>query len=92
MAVVNFAYTGEIIINAENVLEIYLMAYNLGCNKLINWTTDFMKARWRKLLQMTTSRCATGAAHIPGVGEIVVGGSKKTEDGKWVDVDNAEIF
>nr|CUU99165.1 hypothetical transcript [Hymenolepis microstoma] len=35
--------TSEIIINAENVLRIYLMAHNLGCNKLINWTKDFIK-------------------------------------------------
>nr|CDS27127.1 kelch protein 18 [Hymenolepis microstoma] len=52
MAVVDFAYTGEIIINAENVLGIYLMAHNLGCNKLINWTTDFIKTRFDRLKLM----------------------------------------
>nr|CDS26777.2 hypothetical transcript [Hymenolepis microstoma] len=49
VAVVDFAYTGKIIINAENVLGIYLMAHNLGCNKLINWTTDFVKTRFDRL-------------------------------------------
>nr|CDS25620.2 actin binding protein IPP [Hymenolepis microstoma] len=49
MAVIDFAYTGEIIINAENVLGIYLMAHNLGCDKLINWTTDFIKTRLDRL-------------------------------------------
>nr|CDS34240.2 intracisternal A particle promoted polypeptide [Hymenolepis microstoma] len=49
MAVVDFAYTGEIIINVENVLGIYLMAHNLGYNKLINWTTDFIKTRLDRL-------------------------------------------
>ncbi|VDO00462.1 unnamed protein product [Rodentolepis nana] len=49
MAAVDFAYTGEIIINVENVLGIYLMAHNLGCKQLIDWTTEFIKTRLDRL-------------------------------------------
>ncbi|VDO14031.1 unnamed protein product [Rodentolepis nana] len=49
MAAVDFAYTGEIIINVENVLGIYLMAHNLGCRQLIDWTTEFIKTRLDRL-------------------------------------------
>ncbi|VDO03815.1 unnamed protein product [Rodentolepis nana] len=81
MAVVDFAYTDEIIINVENVLGIYLLAHILGCQKLIDWSTDFIKTRWRKLPPVPTLRYATGAAHIPGVGDIVVGGYARTAHG-----------
>nr|CDS34244.2 kelch protein 18 [Hymenolepis microstoma] len=154
MAVVDFAYTGEIIINAENVLGLYLMAHNLGCSvyalggindsydksssiverinllngevaalkpmtvercdhsavvqnqailvfggyslqrgQILDSCEEFTPATntWKKLPQMPTPRYATAAAHIPGVGEIVVGGIAKTEDDSSV-VDNAEIY
>nr|CDS32601.1 hypothetical protein HmN_001003300 [Hymenolepis microstoma] len=91
LAVVDFAYTGEIVINVENVVAIYLMAHNLGCKKLINWTTDFIKTRCIELPQMPTPRYGTGAAHIPGVGEIVVGGYTEI-GGNAPGVDNAEIL
>uniref|UniRef100_A0A0R3TUV3 BACK domain-containing protein n=1 Tax=Rodentolepis nana TaxID=102285 RepID=A0A0R3TUV3_RODNA len=45
-------------------------------------------ARWRKLPRMPTPRSATGAAHIPGVGDIVVGGYTGTTH----DINIAEIF
>nr|CUU98390.1 hypothetical transcript [Hymenolepis microstoma] len=47
---------------------------------------------WKKLPQMPTPRSSTGASHIPGVGEIVVGGRTKTQNGEWIDVDNAKIY
>nr|CUU99901.1 hypothetical transcript [Hymenolepis microstoma] len=41
---------------------------------------------------MPTPRFQTGAAHIPGVGEIVVGGRTKTQNGGCVNVAKAEIY
>nr|CUU98906.1 hypothetical transcript [Hymenolepis microstoma] len=41
---------------------------------------------------MPTPRSSTGAAHIPGVGEIVVGGFIKCEDDRHIVVENAEIY
>ncbi|VDO10672.1 unnamed protein product [Rodentolepis nana] len=46
---------------------------------------------WRKLPSMPTPRYGTGAAHIPGVGDIVVGGWTDIGDDTQP-VDNAEIF
>ncbi|VDN98245.1 unnamed protein product [Rodentolepis nana] len=48
-------------------------------------------ARRRKLPPMPTPRCATAATHIPGVGDIVVGGCGKIND-KYPTYNKAEIF
>ncbi|VDO08520.1 unnamed protein product [Rodentolepis nana] len=46
--------------------------------------------QWRKLPPMTTRRYGTGAAHIPGVGDLVFGGYMETGDDSR-GVHNAEI-
>ncbi|VDO11622.1 unnamed protein product [Rodentolepis nana] len=52
---------------------------------------DVVIETWVELPPMPTPRYATGAAHIPGVGDLVVGGWTDTGDDIPA-VDNAEIF
>nr|CDS25623.1 kelch 18 [Hymenolepis microstoma] len=68
--------------------------YNLQSDTILDSCEEFTPATntWRQLPKMPTPRSSTGAAHIPGVGEIVVGGCIEIEDGRWMVVDNAEIY
>nr|CDS34239.1 kelch protein 18 [Hymenolepis microstoma] len=68
--------------------------YNQQSHTFLDSCEEFTPATntWRQLPKMPTPRSSTGAAHIPGVGEIVVGGCKKFEDGRYFVVDSAEIY
>ena len=44
-AAVNYAYTGRIRLNSEQVFHVYLLANNLGCSKLLAQCVAFMKSR-----------------------------------------------
>ncbi|VDO04989.1 unnamed protein product [Rodentolepis nana] len=61
--------------------------------KVLDSCEEFIPATntWKKLPPMPTPRHSTGAAHIPGVGDIVVGGCKETGD-DIPGVNIAEIF
>ena len=44
-AVVNFAYTGKILICRYNVCQLYLLAFNLKCQNLIAYCISFIQER-----------------------------------------------
>ncbi|VDN96900.1 unnamed protein product [Rodentolepis nana] len=68
-----------------------------GCNSqseaILDSCEEFLPATntWRKLPPMPTPRYSTGAAHIPSVGDIVVGGFVQIRNLSQK-VDKAEIF
>ena len=41
----NFAYTGRIRLGREDVLQVYLLAWNLQCPRLVSFCISFMQTR-----------------------------------------------
>uniref|UniRef100_A0A5K3FRN2 BACK domain-containing protein n=1 Tax=Mesocestoides corti TaxID=53468 RepID=A0A5K3FRN2_MESCO len=44
-AVIIYAYTGSITISMNNVGQLFLLATNLGCSRLVSWCIDFLESR-----------------------------------------------
>lgn len=44
-AVINYAYTGRLTINAGAARRLYPLAHNLGSGYLVSWCVEFLRAR-----------------------------------------------
>uniref|UniRef100_A0A0R3TAE3 Kelch repeat protein n=1 Tax=Rodentolepis nana TaxID=102285 RepID=A0A0R3TAE3_RODNA len=78
---------------ARNHAVLVFGGVNWHSKKFLDSCEEFLPTTntWRKLPPMPTPRSSTGAAHIPGVGDIVVGGLVQIRNLSQK-VDKAEIF
>ncbi|VUZ39228.1 unnamed protein product, partial [Hymenolepis diminuta] len=44
-AIINYAYSGRLLITSENVLRLFLMGHNLGSQRIISWCIEYLKTR-----------------------------------------------